>query len=129
MRRSNHRVRTPDVEEVVVVRRVMAFAVAIRLSLVEAVLGALSMLSLFIADAISPDTVLLRLGFLPLLRRGSSRRLKQCPIWPVTKAPSRKQHNATAMLDVTNILPLREGRMTARVRKIVLPVWLEAKQW
>ena len=68
---------------------------------------------------------------LPLLRmlRETRRRLSQWPICPVTKAPSRKQHSATAMLDVTNILPLREGRMTARVRNIVLPVWLEAKQW
>ena len=47
----------------------------------------------------------------------------------MTKAPRRKKHSAVAMLDVMNILPLREGMITARVRNIVLPVWLEAKQW
>lgn len=49
--------------------------------------------------------------------------------WPVSQEPARKKPRATPMLPRMNISPFSSGRMIARVRNIVLPVWLDAKQW
>lgn len=47
----------------------------------------------------------------------------------MSQAEAKKKPKEQPILAVMNMLGLKSGRAMASIRKTVLPVWLEAKQW